>query len=173
MRKYFINLFKILFFVKRFFQTIKYLKISQVFFTITGYLINIKISLEKLPFRTTKKLFLKDFSWRNENIKEKKFKFLNQTKIIKKPKDWNKKKASKLWLYNLHYFDYLNNKENKKFKIRNRNFIHKWIKENDFKKGVGWDPYPTSLRIVNWIKWLIKNNIKDETIEKSLAIQLR
>ena len=26
---------------------------------------------------------------------------------------------------------------------------------------------------MNWIKWLIKNNIKDETIEKSLAVQLR
>jgi hypothetical protein len=25
-------------------------------------------------------------------------------------------------------------------------------------KGVGWEPYPTSLRIVNWIKWPFSGN---------------
>ena len=36
-----------------------------------------------------------------------------------------------------------------------------------------WEPYPSSLRIVNWIRWLILSKISDEKIEKSLALQIR
>ncbi|WP_246128583.1 heparinase II/III family protein [Pleionea sediminis] len=35
-------------------------------------------------------------------------------------------------------------------------FIQRWIEENPACKGVGWEPYPISLRIVNWVKWMSK-----------------
>ena len=38
------------------------------------------------------------------------------------------------------------------------NLIDDWIDKNHEVKLVGWDPYPTSLRIVNWIKWDLLNN---------------
>ncbi len=33
-------------------------------------------------------------------------------------------------------------------------FLERWIRENPRGSVPGWDPYPTSLRIVNWVKWL-------------------
>ncbi len=39
--------------------------------------------------------------------------------------------------------------------------------------GTGWEPYPTSLRIVNWIKWALAGNVLPETCVHSLAVQAR
>ncbi|MCP4410619.1 MAG: heparinase, partial [Gammaproteobacteria bacterium] len=48
-----------------------------------------------------------------------------------------------------------------------------WIQNNPPGKGTGWEPYPTSLRIVNWIKWaLAGNELPDEALQ-SLAVQTR
>jgi len=78
------------------------------------------------------------------------FTFLNRTA---RPKGWNDGTLPKLWLYNLHYFDWLNYEdgccEDKAFPL-----IKRWMDENPRGWGNGWEPYPVSLRIVNWIKWL-------------------
>ena len=42
-----------------------------------------------------------------------KFRFLNEEHSIKKAHDWDNPKISKLWRYNLHYFDCLNDSFNK------------------------------------------------------------
>lgn len=34
--------------------------------------------------------------------------------------------------------------------------IERWIAENPVGKGNGWEPYPISLRVVNWIKWMMR-----------------
>lgn len=67
------------------------------------------------------------------------FQFLNQRRRIQ---TWNDPGVPKLWLYNLHYFDHLD-----------EDLIEKWTAENPPGAGNGWEPYPLSLRIVNWIKW--------------------
>ena len=75
------------------------------------------------------------------------FTFLNQTAT---PADWNDPALPKLWLYNLHYFDYLATKD----RTEGAELIARWIAENPRGWGNGWEPYPISLRVVNWIKWL-------------------
>ena len=75
------------------------------------------------------------------------FTFLNQTAT---PADWNDPALPKLWLYNLHYFDYLATMDRK----AGAELIARWIAENPKGWGNGWEPYPISLRVVNWIKWL-------------------
>ncbi|MGF1765958.1 heparinase II/III family protein [Enterovibrio makurazakiensis] len=69
--------------------------------------------------------------------------------------DWKVQGKSKLWLYNLHYFDWLNSHNAQENQENNDFLIADWIKENEFGKGVGWEPYPTSLRIVNWVKYFL------------------
>ena len=69
------------------------------------------------------------------------FEFLN-TKG--NPKGWNDPRFEKLWLYNLHYFE----------KHCTSELIERWIKENPIGHGNGWEPYPISLRVVNWLKHL-------------------
>ena len=81
------------------------------------------------------------------------FTFLNQTA---RPNGWNDPTLSKLWLYNLHYFDFLGEKLKCEVEVEQRKMelVLKWIAENPAGYGNGWEPYPISLRVVNWIKWL-------------------
>ncbi|MEQ3443409.1 alginate lyase family protein [Pseudoalteromonas sp. BZP1] len=67
--------------------------------------------------------------------------------------NWQNKDKTLLWLYNLHYFDYLNTKRASSHINLHKIVINNWISTNPFNQGVGWEPYPLSLRIVNWIKY--------------------
>jgi len=49
--------------------------------------------------------------------------------------------------------------------------IANWIAENPVGQGAGWEPYPLSLRIVNWIKWLLDGGKATAQAAESLAAQ--
>ncbi|HET7931790.1 MAG TPA: alginate lyase family protein [Rhodanobacteraceae bacterium] len=51
--------------------------------------------------------------------------------------------------------------------------IARWIHDNPPAHGTGWEPYPTSLRIVNWIKWVLAGNAMDPDALHNLAVQTR
>jgi len=53
-----------------------------------------------------------------------------------------------LWRFNLHYFSYLHLLKPRE----QRSLCREWITANPVGQGVGWHPYPTSLRIVNWCR---------------------
>ena len=60
----------------------------------------------------------------------------------------------KLWRYNLHYFDYCLAVDRP---LENcRNLIDDWIAKNPVGTLDAWEPYPASLRVVNWIKLFIE-----------------
>ena len=86
---------------------------------------------------------------------------------------WQNNQRSKLWRYNQHYFDDLNSVDAKKRVNWHKNIIEIWVKDNPLAFGLGWDPYPTSLRIVNWVKWVKKGNNLSENAIQSLAVQSR
>jgi uncharacterized heparinase superfamily protein len=94
---------------------------------------------------------------------------VNQLSLV----GWDNPSQSKLWRYNLHYFDCLNQLEleNEEVQLQN-NLISKWIRENPYGKGTGWEPYPTSLRIINWIKWHFKTNSLSAEAKLSLWNQV-
>lgn len=96
------------------------------------------------------------------------FTFLNLTA---RPKGWNDASLDMLWRYNLHYFDCLAAKNAADAKL-----VERWIAENPKGSIPGWDPYPTSLRIVNWVKYLNNNPelpaSQRFSIENSLRDQL-
>jgi uncharacterized heparinase superfamily protein len=56
--------------------------------------------------------------------------------------------------------------------VLQNNLINKWIRENPFGKGTGWESYPTSLRIINWIKWHFKTNSLSAEAKLSLWNQV-
>lgn len=101
------------------------------------------------------------------------FVFLNIERAISGPQDWNKSGPSRLWLYNLHYFDDLNAAGAPGRCIWHERILSRWISENPPGIGVGWEPYPTSLRIVNWIKWDLTGNPLSPAALHSLAVQAR
>ena len=86
---------------------------------------------------------------------------------------WNSLEHEKLWRYNQHYFNDLNAWRSFERKEWHRNIIEDWIEKNPPTFGVGWEPYPTSLRIINWIKWWLSGNEPSNTTLTSLAMQVR
>jgi uncharacterized heparinase superfamily protein len=99
--------------------------------------------------------------------------FLNEERAIQGVGAWNDPGAGKLWLYNLHYFDDLNALGAVERREWHAALIRRWIAENPPSRGSGWEPYPTSLRIVNWIKWALSGGVLPEEAVHSLAVQAR
>ena len=86
---------------------------------------------------------------------------------------WDGPSREKLWRYNQHYFDDLNAQNGYERKSWHNDLIEKWIVENPPLVGTGWESYPTSLRIVNWIKWNLGGNQLSASALENLFIQLR
>jgi uncharacterized heparinase superfamily protein len=101
------------------------------------------------------------------------FVVLNRSVDLDGPTGWNDPTLDKLCLYNLHYFDDLNAVDASKRTDWHYALIERWISENPPAEGVGWDPYPLSLRMVNWIKWAQSGNRLSSDALHSLAIQAR
>lgn len=106
-------------------------------------------------------------------LDERRFRFLNVEHEIVSVKSWNSQVLEKLWLYNLHYFDDLNSQHAETRRSWHLTTLSRWIQENPPGVGVGWEPYPISMRVVNWIKWCLAGNEPSEAIKHSLAVQLR
>ena len=81
--------------------------------------------------------------------------------------DWKVEDRTKLFQYHLHYFDYLLSLK----KDTGLKMINDWIDKNPTKISTAWEPYPISLRTVNWIKFIVKYNLQESDIFNSLYNQ--
>lgn len=68
---------------------------------------------------------------------------------------WDHPEWPRLWRYNLHYFDDLAADGAAGRRHWHEQLVDRWVVDNPPGKGTGWEPYPTSLRIVNWVKWAL------------------
>jgi len=142
--------------ISLFFRTIIHIKYMQIVYRLIRLIpkVNVKEATAiSYPVRPS--------NWKHQALFKKKVdrdlnaSFLNYTKKLSLPNDWNNEIPSKLWVYNLHYFEYLlsDNKDNEEHIYIS--LLNRWIDENKIGAGNGWEPYPTSLRIVNVLKvWL-------------------
>lgn len=98
-----------------------------------------------------------------------KFSFLNLTYDFGDTIDWNHKGFRKLWTYNLCYFEYLFQPgltREQGVKLL-QNFIGALPAIKD-----GIEPYPVSLRLVNWVKFCLLHQINDPKILASIAAHI-
>lgn len=86
---------------------------------------------------------------------------------------WDNPKLSKLWRYNQHYFDDLTARDWRRRSLWHGRLLARWIDDNRPGMGTGWEPYPTSQRIVNWIKWSLSGGELSVEAQASLAVQAR
>lgn len=100
------------------------------------------------------------------------FRFLNCEGDLS-ARGWDDPALPKLWRYNQHYFDDLNAEGAEVRREWHAALIEDWIAANPPGHGTGWEPYPTSLRIVNWIKHALAGNALSEAAVHSLSIQAR
>lgn len=87
--------------------------------------------------------------------------------------DWLPADADKLWVYNLHYFDDLNARDAPRRRDWHARLLSRWVVENPPGAGDGWEPYPVSRRIVNWVRWAVQGHALPLAAQASLAVQAR
>jgi hypothetical protein len=81
------------------------------------------------------------------------FRLLNREIRFADAIDWDVQEAGPLWAYHLHQFDYLRRPElGPEARVA---AMLDWVDRHH--RGVGWNPHPTSLRTMNWIKLLLTN----------------
>ncbi|MBI96469.1 hypothetical protein CL656_04930, partial [bacterium] len=133
--------------------------------------LNVLIMLYKLkkPKNITLKNLIKDKEYNTLiiSLPKKKtpsvitFTFLNQSKYLYWPIKWDQKNFSRLWQFNLHYFDWTRDWLNHKIIYNTwpeescflESLIDNWIASVKPPLSDGWHSYTLSLRIRNWF-WL-------------------
>jgi uncharacterized heparinase superfamily protein len=152
----------------------RYLRVSQIAWRLWYRVYRPKIDCSPAPtLRACDRVWCSYVEREPALVSPNKVVFLNVEADISDVSIWNDQRYAKLWLYNLHYFDDLNAKDSSIRVDWHKRIIQRWISENPVGKGNGWEPYPTSLRIVNWIKWCLSGNKPAYPMSQSLAVQAR
>ncbi|NPA81725.1 MAG: hypothetical protein GXO31_03845 [Epsilonproteobacteria bacterium] len=161
----------------KYYHTLKYLKPTQIKYRIyylgrnkirkiRDFRYPLSLPSQSVELRLDESIAsLKSFSKENGKYC---FDFLNLSHCFDNEIDWNFSKFGKLWAYNLNYFNYLLQKDI--LKEDGVDLIYKFIDDIESNRE-GLEPYPISLRGINWIKFLTYNKIKDKKIDDSLFAQ--
>ena len=155
--------------IKLLINTVIHLRAIQIYYRFYYFLRN------RLFRYNVEKRIINDFNpivWKNridyDNSyfkKENSFTFLNISYSFSDKINWNSNQFGKLWTYNLNYFDFLNQENISK--ETGLQLIQDFIKNDALLKD-GIEPYPISLRGINWVKFLSNNQVKDELINNTL-----
>lgn len=156
------------------FHTVRHLKCIQIRYQLyhrirsyrrSDYNFNLRLNALNQPG------FLQFSEWieKPKSLDDAGFTFLNLSKSFKDSKiDWSFLRYGKLWNYNLHYMDYLLQPD--MGKERGMRLIHEFM-QNLTHRSAALEPYPISVRGINWIKFLNSYGIQDPKIDHSLLIQ--
>jgi|APSaa5957512535_1039671.scaffolds.fasta_scaffold00934_17 uncharacterized heparinase superfamily protein len=156
------------------FHTVRYLRPIQIYSRIKFKLYRPSIDRNIPPnIRIVNDCWNTPIQHKSPLLSRWKFRFLNEEHSVKKSDDWDNPKLTKLWRYNLHYFDDLNALGANSRVDWHKELLIKWVNDNPPTLGTGWEPYPSSLRIINWIKWGVSGNELPKECIHSLAIQTR
>lgn len=171
--------------IARYFYTIKYLKLTQLLYLVVNRLQKVyqskfngtlPINPSAISHKTIRPAapFINKSTASKEELSRHSFTFLNETHSFNRSIAWQTSSPSRLWRYNLHYFDYLLPKRENDYCAGDQ-LIRDWIDGNPFGVSDAWDPFPTALRIVNWIKFIYqhKDTVPEpgEYITRSLYAQ--
>lgn len=156
-----------------YFETIKFLKNVQILYRFFYLVRNkcrkfYKVSYPRLNHKINKEMILVSSIQTALSYHDNKFVFLNKEKQFNQNIDWNFEGYGKLWLYNLNYFDFL--QQEKMTESEGVKLIYDFIDQSANIKD-GMMPFPISLRGINWIKFLTYYDIDDQKINNSLYTQ--
>lgn len=96
------------------------------------------------------------------------FRFLHVATHAGETTPWSSKILPRLWVYHLNYCDFLNldlaRPCDRPLLESAASLMLDWTESNPAGSEIGWEPYPLSLRIVNWLKFLLRNAARLEAI---------
>lgn len=93
------------------------------------------------------------------------FVFLNRRVSWEGSDRWHPAGADDLWVYNLHYFQYVWAMP----ADTARTLIEDWIATATAPQAFGWHPYPISLRVREWTEWLLVHPDVDDVFRTSVT----
>lgn len=150
------------------FHTIKHLRSTQIYHQI-WYRLKNRLGIQEEGLIVFENVLEKNFqrfvynkrSYLGDNI----FRFINLQHHFDAI-DWNCSIHQKLWTYNLNYFDYINQQD---IGLETALvLIRQYVK--DYHSLVdGKEPYPTSLRIINLVKFMLSHKLEDTQVAKLIA----
>ncbi len=159
--------------IGRYGRTLRYLRPIQVYGRLWFQFYRPKPDLSPAPARRKQNGVWEGHACRPPSvIGRDMFLFLNERGVLAEI-GWDGPQRNKLWRYNQHYFDDLNAINASARCDRHEALLEDWLQSNAPTTGTGWESYPTSLRIVNWIKWLQGGNRLSPGCVQSLAVQAR
>ena len=148
------------------FHTVRYLRLKQVYYRFYYALRNLfsPVKIDNVVQYTSHQLNWSIDIPTSNSYSNRVFTFLNIEHRFEQI-DWNCADYGKLWTYNLNYFDFLN--QDGISKEEGLGLIEDYI-DSQSNLIDGLEPYPISLRIINWIKFISKHKIRDEKVDAIL-----
>lgn len=140
--------------VKMIYHTIRHLRPQQVINRLWTHLVTARFRVVQVPDKRLGFPTFRDAAYQAPTlVGHKTFRFLGETHYVS-TSEWDKPTLSLLWRYHLQYFEDLNAKDADTRFNEHVILLNDWIHASLPIDHVAWAPYPTSLRLVNWIKWL-------------------
>ncbi len=148
--------------ISLYYHTLRYLTFRQIYFQVIHRLK--KAFLKQLPSEVILSIELQllnlspSIPSRKSYLGNHTFVFLNKQKFFIEKIDWNFIGFEKLWIYNLNYFDFLLQDEitkNDSIQLLDEFCV------NISQRKEGIEPYPISLRGINWIKFFTYHQINN------------
>ncbi|MFC5409156.1 heparinase II/III family protein [Larkinella bovis] len=150
-------------------NTVRYLRPQQILYQlINRFRPKPSLSIGRLPKTGVRRLHFPPPD-KPVSVQGRTFTFLNKAVSFPGAIDWNYAGEGRLWAYNLNYFDFLIQPGLDRDQGLDliRQFIDKTGQLND-----GLEPYPTSLRIINWIRFLSFHDLQVTDIQAHLRAQV-
>lgn len=146
--------------ISLYYHTLRYLTFKQIYFQVIYRLK--KTFFKQIPSEVSRSIdpqllnLLPSIASRKSYLGNRTFIYLNKPKIFAEKIDWEFSGFEKLWVYNLNYFDFLLQEE-----ITEKDSIQLLDEFCDdiAQRKEGIEPYPISLRGINWIKFFTYNRI--------------
>lgn len=139
------------------FHTIRYLRWPQIAYRLRSYVVRGRLRIHETPSPRPGFPEFVDIPFAEPSmLASGVFRFLGETWEVSLLQ-WDNEDCSLLWRYNVHYFDDLNSQDADSRFATHVGLLRSWIDTSLPIDHIAWAPYPTSLRISNWIKWLSRH----------------
>ncbi len=158
----------------RLWRTVRWLRLTQIIWRVVYKIVPPKVRYGNLArVRQSPQAWVKPVAMPSTMTGTTCFSMMGHQHDIRKG-GWNPSHLPKLYVYNLHYFADLNAEGASKRIDWHIELIRDWLLSNPPVEGEGWEPYPVSLRIVNWIKSELADHRALENLGREcLALQAR
>jgi uncharacterized heparinase superfamily protein len=167
---------------RRYWRTLKHLRPSQLFYLVRHRMLN-RNELSRWPdayvVLRARQRPLKLAEWRptlaRQIIRAGDVQFIESAIQSPEQAPWWLKEISRRQIYHANYCDFLNvdldGPEDSELLHRATRIALSWCDQNPSGTEIGWGPFFLSLRIVNWVKYLVRNAARAEVIGDGAHIE--